>query len=55
VALTAAAGVLLTVTGTVGAVCFAAWAGLDLLTRSRGAGRAPAGPVPAPVPAHSYP
>jgi hypothetical protein len=55
VALTAAAGVLLTVTGTVGALCFAAWAGLDLLTRSRGAGRAPAGPVPAPVPAHSYP
>lgn len=29
IAATAAAGVLLTVTGTVGALCFAAWAGLD--------------------------
>ena len=29
VAATAAAGVLLTVTGTAGALCFAAWAGLD--------------------------
>ena len=29
VALTAAAGVLLTVTGTVGALCFASWAVLD--------------------------
>ena len=55
VALTAAAGVLLTVTGTVGALCFAAWAGLDLISRFRGGGRAPAGPVPAPVGAHSYP
>jgi uncharacterized membrane protein YbhN (UPF0104 family) len=31
VAMTAAAGVLLTVTGTVGALCFAAWAALDRL------------------------
>jgi hypothetical protein len=33
----AAAGVLLTATGTMGSLCFAAWAGLDLLT---GEGRA---------------
>jgi hypothetical protein len=33
VAATAAAGVLLTVTGTAGALCFAAWAGLDGLRR----------------------
>jgi hypothetical protein len=39
VALTAAAGVLLTATGTVGALCFAAWAGLDVLARFRTAGR----------------
>jgi uncharacterized membrane protein YbhN (UPF0104 family) len=57
VALTAAAGVLLTVTGIVGALCFAAWAGLDLISRFRGGGRAPvmdvspplARPVAAPV------
>jgi uncharacterized membrane protein YbhN (UPF0104 family) len=55
VALTAAAGVLLTVTGTMGALCFAAWAGLDLISRFRGGGRAPARPVPTSVPAHSYP
>jgi uncharacterized membrane protein YbhN (UPF0104 family) len=55
VALTAAAGVLLTVTGTIGALCFAAWAGLDLISRFRGGGRAPARPVPTSVPAHSYP
>ena len=55
VALTAAAGVLLTVTGTVGALCFAAWAGLDLISRFRGGGTAPARPVPASMPAHSYP
>ncbi|MEO8687738.1 MAG: hypothetical protein ABI611_05915 [Solirubrobacteraceae bacterium] len=53
VAITAAAGVLLTVTGTVGALCFAAWAGLDLISRFRGGGRAPARPVPAPVAVHS--
>jgi uncharacterized membrane protein YbhN (UPF0104 family) len=34
VAATAAAGVLLTVTGTVGALCFAAWAALDRLRPS---------------------
>jgi hypothetical protein len=33
VALAAAAGVLLTVTGTFGALMFAAWAGLDRLMR----------------------
>jgi uncharacterized membrane protein YbhN (UPF0104 family) len=55
VALTAAAGVLLTVTGTIGALCFATWAGLDLISRFRGGGRAPARPVPTSVPAHSYP
>jgi uncharacterized membrane protein YbhN (UPF0104 family) len=55
VALTAAAGVLLTVTGTIGALCFAAWAGLDLISRFRGGGSAPARPVPTSVPAHSYP
>jgi uncharacterized membrane protein YbhN (UPF0104 family) len=57
VALTAAAGVLLTVTGIVGALCFAAWAGLDLISRFRGGGRAPvvdvspavARPLPAPL------
>jgi uncharacterized membrane protein YbhN (UPF0104 family) len=55
VALAAAAGVLLTVTGTIGALCFAAWAGLDLVSRFRGGGRAPARPVSAPVSAPSYP
>jgi uncharacterized membrane protein YbhN (UPF0104 family) len=40
VAQTAAAGVLLTVTGTLGGVCFAAWAGADhLWSRSRRAHR----------------
>ena len=39
VAAAAAAGVLLTVTGTVGGFCFAAWAGADRLWVSRGAGR----------------
>ena len=33
VALTAAAGVLLTATGTAGGLCFALWAGLDVLAR----------------------
>ena len=38
VAVAAAAGVLLTVTGTVGGLCFAAWAGADKLwSLSRGA------------------
>ncbi len=35
VALTAAAGVLLTVTGTVGALCFASWAAFDRLPLAR--------------------
>ena len=35
VALTAAAGVLLTATGTAGALCFALWAGIDVLARPR--------------------
>jgi hypothetical protein len=43
VAATAAAGVLLTVTGTAGALAFAAWAGADLLWRRRP-------PLPRPVP-----
>ena len=42
VAITAAAGALLTATGAVGALCFAAWALFDRLQRSRGA-TAPAG------------
>jgi uncharacterized membrane protein YbhN (UPF0104 family) len=41
VAAAAAAGVLLTVTGTVGGFCFAAWAGADRLWVSRGGGRLP--------------
>jgi len=36
VAATAAAGVLLTVTGTLGGFCFAAWAGADRLWTGRG-------------------
>jgi hypothetical protein len=43
VAATAAAGVLLTVTGIVGALCFAAWAALDGLRPS-----VPRLPAPAP-------
>ncbi len=35
VAAAAAAGVLLTATGTVGGLCFAAWAGVDVLGESR--------------------
>jgi uncharacterized membrane protein YbhN (UPF0104 family) len=35
VATVAAAGVLLTATGTAGALCFAAWAGADWLVRER--------------------
>jgi hypothetical protein len=35
VAATAAAGVLLTVTGTLGGFCFAAWAGADRLWAGR--------------------
>ena len=35
VALTAAAGVLLTATGIAGALCFAVWAGVDVLARPR--------------------
>jgi uncharacterized membrane protein YbhN (UPF0104 family) len=40
VAATAAAGLLLTVTGTLGGLCFAAWAGADRLFVVRRAGRA---------------
>jgi uncharacterized membrane protein YbhN (UPF0104 family) len=46
VAATAAAGVLLTVTGTVGALCFAAWAALDRLRPT-----ATPAPLRAPEPA----
>ena len=42
VALTAAAGALLTATGAVGALCFAAWALLDRLRPSSRRGMAPA-------------
>lgn len=42
VALAAAAGVLLTVTGTAGALCFAGWAAVDHLRAG-----VPALPVPA--------
>lgn len=51
VALTAAAGMLLTVTGTAGALCFASWAALDRLRPSVPALPAP----PVPVPAASQP
>ena len=48
-ALTAAAGVLLTATGIAGALCFALWVGIDVLARPRAARRrAPRWP---PVPA----
>jgi uncharacterized membrane protein YbhN (UPF0104 family) len=50
VALTAAAGVLLTATGTAGALCFAAWAGLDLLARPRREASAERRPTPATRP-----
>ncbi len=40
VALAAAAGVLLTVTGTIGGLLFAAWAGADRLWYGSGAARA---------------
>jgi uncharacterized membrane protein YbhN (UPF0104 family) len=58
VAATAAAGVLLTVTGTLGGLCFAAWAGGDGLwaaarrRRSRLAG-SPAGELPSRAPVRS--
>ena len=41
VAATAAAGVLLTATGTAGALCFALWAGADVLARKRVRGPSP--------------
>jgi uncharacterized membrane protein YbhN (UPF0104 family) len=47
VAATAAAGVLLTVTGTAGALCFAAWAALDRLRPS--VPRLPSAPAPVPA------
>jgi hypothetical protein len=51
VAATAAAGMLLTVTGTVGALAFAAWAVADRLRLARIRRRAfPAARVPLPVP-----
>jgi hypothetical protein len=51
VALTAAAGVLLTATGTAGALCFAAWAGLDLLSLPRRGERARPRPAAPALPA----
>jgi hypothetical protein len=52
-AITAAAGVLLTATGTAGALAFAAWAGVDHLARFRRrvAVTLPLPTVPPPVPA----
>ena len=54
VALTAAAGVLLTATGTAGGLCFALWAGIDVLARPRERTRRRARPAvaaaPRPVP-----
>jgi uncharacterized membrane protein YbhN (UPF0104 family) len=52
-ALTAAAGVLLTATGTAGALAYATWAGVDRLWTLRGPGRRPLRPtvIPVPVPA----
>jgi uncharacterized membrane protein YbhN (UPF0104 family) len=47
-ALAAAAGVLLTATGTLGALAYAGWAGLDRLWMLRPAARRRAIPVPAP-------
>ena len=49
-ALTAAAGVLLTATGTAGALVYATWAGIDRLWTLRFAPPIPV-PVPVPVPA----
>jgi uncharacterized membrane protein YbhN (UPF0104 family) len=52
VAAAAAAGVLMTVTGTIGGLCFAAWAGCDRLwsaaTRQGELRRAPAQASPSP-------
>ena len=53
VAVTAAAGALLTATGAVGALGFAAWALVDRLAQRRG-GREPA-PAPALAPAPPIP
>jgi hypothetical protein len=47
VAAAAAAGVLLTATGTVGGLCFAAWAALDLVVERRFSGRPSGTPWPA--------
>ena len=52
VAAAAAAGLLLTVTGTLGGLCFAVWAGADHLVSRRG--RAWRVPLPRPRPARSY-
>jgi uncharacterized membrane protein YbhN (UPF0104 family) len=50
VAATAAAGVLLTVTGTAGALAFATWAGADVLWRRRSGGPSRVGVRPRPMP-----
>ena len=47
-ALAAAAGVLLTATGTLGALAYAGWAGVDRLWAGRPAARVP--PLPHPIP-----
>ena len=51
VAATAAAGVLVAVTGITGSLCYAAWAAADQLITSRfGATRTTATPIPAAAP-----
>jgi hypothetical protein len=50
VAAAAAAGVLMTVTGTIGGMCFAAWAGADhLLSASRRKARGASRRAPQPA------
>jgi uncharacterized membrane protein YbhN (UPF0104 family) len=51
VALAAAAGVLLTATGTAGALVYGAWAGIDRLGGPRRPSPRPPEPLPAPTPA----
>jgi hypothetical protein len=59
VAAAAAAGLLLTVTGTLGGLCFAAWAGIDrlsaaLVDRRRGLRRATELEEPEILPHHGH-
>jgi len=57
VAAAAASGVLLTVTGTMGGLCFAAWAGVDHLwsaLRRRSPRRTRVAPAPEPAPSPTF-